>query len=70
MVLNVIFLVYLKVVSTQILFLKVLSDDDRMDFENKIVQNDETTSLLYCVYPDISPLEYKGKKSSIFGNSI
>lgn len=41
---------YWKVVNPQILFLEVLSEYDTLYFEDKIEQNDETTSGSYCAY--------------------
>lgn len=34
-----------------------------MYFEDKIIQNDETTGISYCINPDISSLEVENKKT-------
>lgn len=64
---NFIFLASWKVANPQILFLKFVGDNEMMYFEDKTVQNDEITSILYFAYPDISPLyvENMGKKKYI-----
>lgn len=66
------FLVYWKVVNPQVLFLKVVSEYDRLYSEDKILQNDETTSLFYCAYPVILPSKVgcNGKKNNIFSDSV